>query len=63
MEFWHRLSLEDEDEDELILGFLKMNFVEDEDGYIKIKDCLELFRLNNSNIIQEYTMNTQEHKP
>ena len=35
MEFWHRLALEDEDE--LILWFFKMNFVEDEDGYFKIK--------------------------
>ena len=52
MEFWHRLSLEVKDEDELILGFLKMNFIEDEDGYVKIKDCLELFRLKNTSVIQ-----------
>ena len=35
MEFWHRLALEDENE--LILGFLKMNFVEDKDVFLKMK--------------------------
>ena len=35
MELWHRLALEDENE--LILGFLKINFVEDKYVFLKMK--------------------------